>query len=217
MSDDRLTRVFELAYKCLREKINGGRINVENEASLQLQFAGILKAAGELMEVHRDEFFSIELEKPVTITGSTFSKSQTAKAKIDIWYAYTTISTGKVQACAVELKFFRKKNHREPNNRYDVFADIHNLESYGKDAQRCFMVVVTDHDHYVSQELYSQDTSDFDFRHGKSYTAGTVATYRTELRYGPEIQLAGSYEFNWDKAIDGLHFLKLAVEPKRMN
>lgn len=214
MVDDRLTRVFELAYECLRNKINGGRIKVENEASLQLQFAGILKATGELMEVHRDEYFSIELEKPVNRAGSTFSKSQSAKAKIDIWYAYTTISTGMVHACAVELKFFRKKNHREPNNRYDVFADLHNLESYGKDAQRCFMLVVTNHDHYVSQESYSPDTSDFDFRDGKTYTTGTVATYRTDAEYGPAIMLAGSYDFKWDRAIDGLHFLKLAVEPQ---
>ena len=39
MSKERLARVFELSYECLRQKINGGRIHVENEASLQLQFA----------------------------------------------------------------------------------------------------------------------------------------------------------------------------------
>lgn len=60
MSQDRLIRVFELAYECLRQKINGGRIRVENEASLQLQFlqlqfAGIKKSVGELLEIHRDD------------------------------------------------------------------------------------------------------------------------------------------------------------------
>lgn len=212
---NRLSKVFELAYKCLFDKINGGQITVENEASLQLQFAVILKTCGELMEIDRDEHFSIELEKPVTLIGSSFGKSQSSKAKIDIWFAYTKVSTAEVQACAVELKFFKKKNNREPNNRYDVFADIHNLEHYGKFAQRCFMVVVTDHDHYVSQDKYSEDTSDFDFRDGKAYPSkpDKTLTYRTEKPYGGPIQLAGSYNFNWDCGVNGLHFLKLAVKP----
>ena len=214
MSQERLTRVFNLAYECLRRKINGGRISVENEASLQLQFAAILKAVGELLEVHRDEFFSIELEKPASLSGATFGKSHTARAKIDIYYSYTTISNGEVHSCAIEIKYFKKKNQREPNNRYDVFADIHNLENYGGVADCCFLVVATDHNHYVSQAAYSADTCDFDFREGKTYKAGTAATYRTQVPYGVPIELAGSYSFTWDATAGGLHFMQLAVQPR---
>lgn len=214
MSKERLTRAFNLAYECLRRKINGGRIKVENETSLQLQFAAILKSVGELLEVHRDEFFSIELEKPVQLIEATFGKSQTSKAKIDIFCSYTTISNGEVHSCAIEMKYFKKKNHREPNNRYDVFADIHNLENYGAFAELCFMVVATDHDHYVNQESYSADTGDFDFREGKCYEAGTMATYRTPAPYGEPIKLSGSYTFKWDATVGGLHFMQLLVEPR---
>ncbi len=163
MTHVRLVRVFELAYECLRQKINGGRIRVDNEASLQLQFAGILKVVGDLLEVHRDEFFSIELEKSVALKGAKFGKSGSAKAKVDIFCTYTNIATKEVHSCAIEMKFFKKANHREPNNRYDVFADIGNLENYGDFADCCFMVVATDHDHYVSQKTYSDDTRDFYF------------------------------------------------------
>ena len=213
-ADDRLVRVFELAYECLRRKINGGRIRVENEASLQLQFAAILKLVGELLEVERDEFFTIELEKPVTLSGRSFGKSGSTKAKIDIYFSYTNASTGAVRSCAVEMKFFKKLNHREPNNRRDVFADIHNLESYGHVADQCFMVVGTDHDHYVSQAQYSADTCDFDFREGAKYSAGTAATYRTSKGYGSPITLRGSYSFTWDQTSGGLHFLRVHIEPK---
>jgi hypothetical protein len=213
MSRDRLIRVFELAYECLRQKINGGRIKVENEASLQLQFAGIIKSVGELLEVHRDEFFSIELEKPVELIGTNFGKSGSARAKIDIYCTYTNISTRASQSLAIEMKFFKRKNHREPNNRYDVYADIHNLENYGGFADCCYMVVATDHDHYVSQKSYSFDTGDFDFREGTAYVAGTVASYRTAVPYGEPIALKGSYMFCWDTAAGGLHFLRLAVDP----
>jgi hypothetical protein len=186
---------------------------VENEASLQLQFAGILRLVGELLEVEQGEFFSIELEKPIALDGQSFGKSGSYRAKIDIYFSYTNATTKTKQSCAVELKFFKKKNHREPNNRYDVFADLHNLEHYGKIADLCFMVVATDHSHYVDWPEYSKDTSDFDFREGSRYTSGTTATYRTQMPYGEPITLHGSYEFTWDQVAGGFHFLRVPVAP----
>ena len=216
MSLYRLRRVFELTYECVRQKINGGRIHVQSEASLQLQFATVLKSFGELLEFGRGEYFSIELEKPVVLPSGAFGKSGSGKAKIDLYCAYTNIDTGDCARCAIEMKFFKKANHREPNNRYDVFTDVHNLENYGEFADCCFMVVATDHDHYVSQKVYSSETSDFDFRHGRRYKAGTALTYRTPKPYGPPITLSNSFTFKWDAAAEGLHFLKLAV-PVRLN
>jgi len=215
MSQERLARTFDLAYECLRLKINGGRIRVETEASLQLQFAAILKSVGELLEVQRDEFFSIELEKPVRHAEALFGKSGSDKAKVDIYCSYTNASSGEVHSCAVEMKFFKKKNHREPNNRYDVFADIHNLENYGSFADCCFLVVATDHDHYVNQAEYSGDTCDFDFRHGRAYVGSTQCTYRTPSPHGKPITLRNSYSFSWDTAAGGLHFMKLSVTPRK--
>ena len=215
MQDNRLVRVFELAYECLRNKINGGRIRVENEASLQLQFSSILKSVGELLEIERDEFFSIELEKPIKLPDRDFGKSESSKAKIDIWFAYTNASTKVVRSCAVEMKFFKKQNHREPNNRYDVFADIHNLENYGRVAEQCFMVVGTDHDHYVNQTEYADATKGFDFRDGRKYFGGTEVTYQTNKVYGKSITLRGSYDFTWHQASGGLHFLRVPVVPNR--
>jgi hypothetical protein len=212
-SEDRVTRVFDLSYECLRRKINGGRIKVENEASLQLHFAAILKSVGELLEVEAREQFRIELEKPVIFAGLSFIKSASERAKIDIYFEYFNPGNGTRHSGAVEVKFFRKKNHREPNNRYDVFADLHNLENYGRVARQCFMVVVTDHDHYVRWPEYSRDTCDFDFRHERRYAAGTVVTYRTPKPYGAPITLRNSYDFAWDQSAGGLHFLKIPVAP----
>lgn len=214
MSRDRLIRAFDLAYECLRRKINGGRIRVDNEASLQLQFASILKSVGELLEVERDEFFSIELEKSVSLDTGAFGKSASKKAKIDVFFSFTNAATKETQSCAVEMKFFKMKNHREPNNRYDAFADILNLENYGGFAECCFLLVATDHDHYVTQSEYSQDTAGFDFRDGVTYRAGTTVTYQTPKPHGAPITLQHSYSFAWDTAAGGLHFLKLPVEPK---
>ena len=215
MSRECLIRTFDLAYEFLRRKINNGRIRVVNEASLQLQFASILKSAGELFEVEREDFFSIDLEKAVRLNGESFGKSSSERTKIDVFFSFTNAATREPVSCAVEISVFKKKNHREPNNRYDVCADIHSLESYGTFADCCFLVVATDHDHYLGQDTYSPDTTDFDFRHGSQYVAGTSATYRTAEPYGPPIALHDSYSVAWDAAVGGLHFLKLPVDPRR--
>lgn len=215
MSKQRLTKAIDLAYAALMRKIDGGRIVVENEASLQLQFASILKVVGELLEAKQDEYFTIELEKPIKHAEALFGKSGSEKAKIDVYCAFTNASTKEKHGCAVEMKFFKKTSQREPNNRYDVFADLHNLENYGAIADQCYMIVVTNHPHYVKWKEYSGDTSDFDFRDGSVYTAGTTATYRKLKPYGSPIKLDGSYAFNWDKAPNGMNFLKVPVVPRR--
>jgi uncharacterized protein YbaR (Trm112 family) len=147
--------IVEFAYIRLREKINGGRICVENEASLQLQLSALLKSTGVLYERNKNEVFSIELEKPVLLSEGLFGKSGTSKAKIDVWISFEDIETKAKHSCAIELKFFKYANHREPNNRYDVFSDIQNLEAYGDSADLGFLIVATDHHHYVNQGRYS--------------------------------------------------------------
>jgi hypothetical protein len=212
MYQERLKEIVDFAYARLREKINGGLICVENEASLQLQLSSILKATGELYVRDRNEIFSIELEKPVLLASGKFEKSGTSKAKIDIWISFQNIETKTQHSCAIELKFFKRINHREPNNRYDVFADIQNLEAYGAFADLGYLIVATDHGHYVNQETYSSDTGDFDFRHSQYYESEKVLSYRTGKPHGPDIVLRNTYRFSWDKCAGGIHFLKLAVD-----
>ena len=215
MNRDRLIEIVEFAYLRLREKINGGRICVENEASLQLQLSSILKSTGELYERSKSELFTIELEKPVLLSDGSFAKSGTTKAKIDIWISFENQETKAKHSCAIELKFFKQVNHREPNNRYDVFSDIQNLEAYGDCADLGFLIVATDHHHYVRQDSYSIDTADFDFRHEASYESGTILTYKSDKPYGDPITLSSSYKFAWDECTGGIHFLKMQVLPRK--
>lgn len=211
MYRERLIEIVDFAYARLREKINGGRVCVENEASLQLHLSSILKSVGELYERSKDEVFSIELEKPVQLSEGHFKKSGTRKAKIDVWISFEDVETKKTHSCAIELKYFKRTNQREPNNRYDVFSDIQNLEAYGDIADIGFMIIATDHPHYVNQGVYSSNTADFDFRNGATYKEGTVLNYMTSTPYGDPIELKNSYSFNWDECVGGINFMKLAV------
>ncbi len=95
-----------------------------------------------------------------------------------------------------------------------MFKDLQNLERYGDFVNAGYLLVATDHPHYIDQEKYSPDTEGFDFRHGKSYHAGTELLYSTEKPYGPPIKLRNDYTFTWQTVESGLSFLFVAVAPR---
>ncbi|CEO25106.1 hypothetical protein [Paraclostridium sordellii] len=209
--EDRLKEIVNLSYNILVNKVIKGSIEVDNEASLQLQFAYILKSVGELFEYSKDDRFEIELEKPIK-TKTQLVKSKSNNAIIDIYMKLCNDNDECI--CAIELKRFKKCNNREPNNRYDAFSDISNLETYKKDniIHFGYFVLGTDHTHYVTKDKYSDDTADFDLRDGNVYSANTLLKYKTNKPYGEDIQLENSYEFKWDKYdTEEYYFLKLEI------
>lgn len=212
MYQSRLKEIISLSVNSLYKKINGGVIVVENEASLQLQLASILKSIGEFYLYEQNERFLIELEKPVTLADGYFPKSGSGKAKIDIYISIENIISKAVSRCAMELKFFKKSNHREPNNRYDVFRDLSNIEKYTEVADFGYLLVATDHEHYISQKSYSLNTSDFDFRNGEQYRAGKQLVYNTSEPYGEPIILNYNYNFKWLKCCPNVGFMNLEIE-----
>ena len=195
---------MNLSVPTLFRRIAGGRVLCESEATLQLHLGRIIVTAADLEIMSERETFSVELEKPLRgLDGK--------RGRIDVWFRLTD-DAGREWRCAIELKFFKRENHREPNNRYDVFKDMVRLEGCGDVADLGFMLVATDHLHYVKQEAYSAATSDFDFRDGASYSAGTTLTYKTG-GYGAPITLSSNYQFTWAAEPGSLHYLLLEVLP----
>lgn len=204
----RVREIIDISYKILIQKIGNGTINAWNEALFQLEFGSILKTVGNLYEFSTDDKFHMEFEIGKLLNAIT-NKSKSKKARIDIYMEYKNPNLS--VKTAIELKFFKRENHREPNNRYDVFQDIRNLEIYkNNDIDLCFFVLGTNHPHYFNAEQYSLDTSDFDFRQGSIYKKGTSLIYNTQKPYGAEIVLDSDYEFKWQE-IGNFYFLKLEV------
>lgn len=205
----RLTEeIIETAYKLLTHKLAFGGLTARNESAFQLEYGHILKTIGQLYEFRLDDKFHLEFETYISLNGTSI-KSKSYRARVDLLLKYQDNESS--TKAAIELKFFKKDNHREPNNRYDVFKDISNLELYKKhDIDLCYFILATDHTHYCFKESYSPDTADFDFRHGKKYNAGTILQYKTLKPYGDDLTLNQDYEFLWD-TINDLNFLKLKV------
>jgi len=205
---NRLKQIIDTSFDLLEMKIANGGIISKNEASFQLELGYILKVVGQLYEFHPSEKFHLELENTIKLNKKS-RKSKSDKARIDIYLEFGT-ENEKVNS-AIELKFLKKQNHREPNNRYDIFKDLANLEDYKENGiELCYFYISTDHSHYVNQKEYSENTSDFDFRNGTEYIANTKLVYKTEKPYGKPISLNGNYKFNW-KTIENLHFMKVEI------
>jgi hypothetical protein len=211
MKDDfknRLTEIIETSFRLLEMKIANGGIISKNEASFQLELGYILKVVGQLYEFKPSEKFHLELESYIDLEKKSI-KSNSKKARVDIYLEFG--DDEQKSKGAIELKFLKKRNHREPNNRYDIFKDISNLEAYKKNGiEICYFYISTDHAHYVNQENYSPDTADFDFRRGSNYSAGRKLEYKTTKPYGPPIKLKGNYQFEWSHQKE-LYFMKLKI------
>lgn len=197
--------IIERAYELLIRKLGAGGLCVRNEMAFQIELGSILRVLGNMYEFRPKDKFSLDFECYIDLKEKS-NKSGNNKARVDILIRYNSV------VAAIELKFFKKENHREPNNRYDVFNDLSNLENYKQSGiDLCYFMLGTDHAHYVDPEkIYSQDTGDFDFRDGVRYEANRLLEYRTNKPYGTPICLKQNYSFKWN-SINNLNFLKLKV------
>lgn len=200
--------IIETAYKLLTHKLAFGGLTARNESAFQLEFGHILKTLGQLYEFRLVDKFHLEFETYIVLNENSI-KSRTDRARVDLLIKYQ--DNDSLTKAAIELKFFKKENHREPNNRYDVFKDLSNLELYKSHGiDLCYFILATDHSHYSHQDKYSVDTADFDFRHDSEYKPGKILQYKTAKPFGPDITLRQDYRFKWDM-INDLYFLKVKV------
>ena len=206
---NRLKEIIEMSFRTLELKLANGGIISKNEASFQLELGYILKVFGQLYEFHPNEKFNLEMESYVDLKEKSI-KSKSKKARVDILMTFGN-ENQKIKS-VIELKFLKKKNRGEPNNRYDIFKDISNLEAYKENGiDLCYFYISTDHSHYVNQETYSIDTADFDFRDGVEYQKGTILNYNTAKPDKVPIELQGDYNFKWTEPAENIYFMKLEI------
>lgn len=127
---ERMAYALDQAWSICSQRIACGKVKINKEASLQLHYASILAAFGELACVETSDFFTIELE------------SKFGSVNIDI-----VCTLGDVTA-AIELKCFRKASNRAKDiDMYDSLRDISRLESYDTFTLRRF-ICLTDNPYY---------------------------------------------------------------------
>ncbi|MFT7137172.1 MAG: hypothetical protein ACI80I_003183, partial [Akkermansiaceae bacterium] len=182
----------ERAMQELLQQVNRRRFGEMNEATLQHHLA--LNLHLDTLQAGRPNI-DMMLEKKVKRAEGIFPKKNSKTASIDIFFHQDDETK-----YAIELKCFRKANHREPNNRYEAYADLANLEIYLEEhTDAGIFLLVTDHPHYFDNSFrpHSAKASDFSLRDGHRYEAGRVLSYKTSKPHGADLTLRKGYNFNW--------------------
>ena len=195
----RIKQIIDYAYTLLCNKVTGGIVQIDNEASMQLHLSNIIAQLGNLNEFAENEHFSIKLEAVQEKIGTEKSPNN---ARADIWMELKQNSQV-VAGAAIELKC-SINNSAKTDFRYSVYKDLKNLEKYQENHpnfQICEIIFTTDKNFTADKKLK------FPIADGSisSYIANEGDKYKT-------IELRHNYPVCWDKYADNICFVEIIPE-----
>ena len=193
----RLRRAVSVAWEIFGRKVGGGLIPVNKEASMQLQYAYVLKQLLPMIFTHPNEKADIELETGVLMRGVG------GRNNVDILVKGAS-DCGEYKI-AIELKCYRKISAggrlRGAANIFmkDVYVDLHVLEKYVEHgvANAGVALVMNDHDGMVKPSEKNGRAWAYDISDGFDLAGGriTVGVGGQPV----EVDLKRSYAFRWSQ------------------
>ncbi|MCT4582769.1 MAG: hypothetical protein N4A35_15250 [Flavobacteriales bacterium] len=202
---ERVRNIIDTCWESFSAKVGGGLISVNKEASMQLQFAYLLKNTMELTLHHSDEQVRIELETGVPVAGRM--------RECDI---VLEIEKGDEKCfLPIEMKYYREfassggKRGASDIFMKDVHVDIELIESYQMNPFFIsgIVLVMTDLKRLVYPTSKTGKKWDYDISNGTSIKG--VQQFDTPIGGKPvDIVISGNYDFEWNQ-VGGHYFLIL--------
>lgn len=203
---NRVKDVVAICWDSFSAKVGSGLLSINKEASMQLQFAYILKNSIDLMVHHANESVSIELETGIQVNGRMRECDIIIHIKKDNEEVILPIE----MKCYKTISSSGKPRGAQDLFRYGVYEDLELLESYvNKDKNRLLgiQLTMTDNRNFVypkskKGKSWSYDVSD-----------DTIIKNGIEINIsigGKEAsaKLIHNYHFKW-VTIGHFYFLKL--------
>lgn len=202
---NRVHKIIDICWDSFSAKVGCGLITINKEASMQLQFAYLLKNTLDLVVYNEDESIELELETGIPIGN-----------KIRICDIIIQIKKGsnKVEL-PIELKCYRnissssgKLRGAQDLFKYGLYEDLELLESYVSENRiQGIQLTMTDARNFVFPKTKKGKSWNYDVSDGFQIINGTLI----ETPIGGKakrIQLHKSYKFLW-KEVNGFYFLKM--------
>jgi hypothetical protein len=203
-----LKRTYDLinqTWTTFIHQVGNGIIEVNKEASMQLNYAYLLRNTLPLIIFDKDEQVEVELERGIPINGRL--------RECDI---IVSITKGEqIIHIPIEMKCYKRKTAtgklRGAQDIFmkDLYEDIELLESYEgiDDYLDGIQLTMTDNKGFVYPKSKESKNWNYDVSNGHIINKGTKLT--TPIG-GKEvnIKLTGSYQFEWQE-LNGFYFLKL--------
>jgi hypothetical protein len=193
--DKRLRSAVTVAWAAFSRKVGGGLVPVNKEASMQLQYAFVLKQILPLAIHHPSEWADVELETGVRVGSVTNN--------IDILLKGTS-PAGDVRI-AIELKCYRtiaaSGGTRGAHDIFmkDVYEDLHVLEEYVRAGivSRGVALVMNDLPRFVQPNVKIGKCWAYDISHGFTFQGGKISVPVGGKKVN--VDLRNAYSFNWEK------------------
>jgi hypothetical protein len=193
--EDRLRNAISVAWHVFARKVGGGLIPINKEASMQLQYAYILKQLLPLTLHHKEESAELELETGV--------KTKNGSNNIDVLLRASSLS-GEIRI-AIEMKCYRtiasSGGNRGAHDIFmkDVYEDLQILEEYIElgHASRGVALVMNDLERFVNPRVKNGKCWAYDISHGYRFPGGQLS-----VPIGGKsvmVNLSKSYTFSWEK------------------
>jgi len=201
---DRVNNLVETCWESFSAKVGGGIIQINKEASLQLNFAYVLRTAADLIIHHLDEKITIELETGILI------KRRLRECDIII-----KMEKGEqVLRIPIEMKCYKTRTATgslrgaQDLFRYGIYEDLQLLENYQDETTLSgYQLTMTDYRAFIFPNKKDGKSWGFDTSHQ------TVINENFSLEIGiggklVSILLKNKYTFDW-KQVGDFYFLKL--------
>lgn len=193
--EGRLRQAVHVAWIAFARKVGGGVIPVNKEASMQLQYAYLLKQLLPLTFHSPNETADLELETGV--------RTRTGTNNIDILLKGE--DPGGPTNIAIELKCYRSiaasGGSRGAHDIFmkDVYEDLHILEDYVAEgiADVGVALVMNDMKRFVYPTVKRGKCWDYDISHGNVFSGGQINTPIGGKSVN--VSLKNRYEFIWSQ------------------
>ncbi|CAA0260800.1 hypothetical protein [Tenacibaculum maritimum] len=202
---NRVKDVIDVCWDSFSAKVGSGLISINKEASMQLQFAYLLKSTIDLTIYNIDESVSIELETSIPVKG-----------KIRVCDIVLKITKGDITFnLPIELKCYRnissssgKLRGAQDLFKYGVYEDLELIENYCNETTlQGIQLTMTDAINFPYPKYKKGKSWDYDISNGTNIINGIEIN--TPIGGKPKnIKLLKSYIFNW-KEVGEFYFIKL--------
>jgi hypothetical protein len=193
--ETRLRRAISIAWSVFARKVGGQLIPINKEASMQLQYAYVLKQLLPLTLHNLGESVELELESGVKTSGGSNN--------IDILLCGDS-SLGRTRI-AIEMKCYRtlaaSGGNRGAHDIFmkDVYEDLHILEEYvtAGHASAGVALVMNDLERFVNPKVKNGKCWHYDISQGHTFPGGNI-----NIPIGGKevnVSLQNAYTFNWAK------------------
>jgi len=205
---NRVRDMINSTYLIFSEKVGSGLLNINKEASMQLQYAYLLLRNKDALLHETDEFIEVELETGIAVNGHN--------RECDI-VVYVS-KNGETKRIPIELKCYRniassgKNRGAHDTFRYTLYQDLELLENYvSGNTLLGYQLTMIDVRNFAYPRTKKAKSWAYDISHGHEILNGIHINVPIGGDDDASVHLEKSYSFSWNE-IGNFYFINLKGE-----